>query len=111
MTISTHVLDLSSGRPAPALRVRLELAHGDVWRAVAEAVTDSDGRIASLLHVDGAAPGDYRLSFELGEYFGALGVETFFRRVVVEFIAGDAAAHYHVPLLVSPFGCTTYRGS
>jgi 5-hydroxyisourate hydrolase len=109
MTLSTHVLDTSIGRPAVGVRVRLlqRLPAGD-WGDVAEAATNADGRVAawpaSLL------AGTYRLTFAVSAYFAARGVETFYTDVTVEFVARDAG-HYHVPLLVSPFGYSTYRGS
>ncbi len=98
MSLSTHVLDTGKGRPAAGIRVRLEL-HDAGWRTVADGVTDSDGRIAGW---DTAETGVYRLVFEVdGE---------FYPEVVVTFRVTDAS-HYHVPLLLSPFGYSTYRGS
>jgi len=94
MTLSTHVLDTAAGRPAAGVRV--ELFRGD--ELVGSGETDADGRIASLA---GAEPGVYRLVFHPPS--------PFFRRVELELELGDG--HYHVPLLVSPYGCATYRGS
>jgi 5-hydroxyisourate hydrolase len=112
VTISTHVLDISAGCPAASVAVRLEREEGAVWRVVGEGTTNQDGRLSTLVAPDVLLlPGEYRLVFEIGAYFAARQVDTFYRRAVVEFVAGDPSAHYHVPLLVSPYGYTTYRGS
>ena len=110
MTISTHVLDTSTGRPAASLDVRLLRQEGASWIDVSRASTDSDGRIASLAPA-GAGAATYRLAFDAGAYFRARGAESFYGVIVVDFIVRDAAAHHHVPLLVSPYGYSTYRGS
>jgi 5-hydroxyisourate hydrolase len=105
-TISTHVLDTQRGRPAQGVRVRLEhlLADGAPVTA-GSGVTDADGRIASL--VEGPlSPGAYRLTFELHDF-----TTGFFRTVALEVHVEDTTRSYHVPLLVSPFSITTYRGS
>ena len=102
-SLSTHVLDTSQGRPAEGLRILLETADGD---RLAEGTTDADGRI-SPLGPEALAPGDYLVRFDTGGY---LGVDAFYPEVVVHFRAqGDQ--HYHVPLLLNPFGYSTYRGS
>ena len=106
MTISTHVLDAALGRPAAGVAVRLEDPSG----ATVEAVTDADGRVTSLAS-EQLATGDYRLRFDTGAYFASAGRETFYPEVVVAFTIADAAQHYHVPLLLSPFAYSTYRGS
>lgn len=111
--ITTHVLDIARGRPAAGVAVTLEL-QGDegVWEIVGRGETDADGRLKELTAAgDALAEGVYRLTFETETYFAADGVETFYPLAVVVFRARDAAAHYHVPLLVSPFGYSTYRGS
>ncbi|OLF12885.1 hydroxyisourate hydrolase [Actinophytocola xinjiangensis] len=105
MSLSTHVLDTSAGRPAPGVPVRLQARTGDGWTAVAEGRTDADGRLSGW-GVD--APGVYRLVFSTGDHFGQ---ESFYPEVVVAFRITDPAEHYHVPLLISPFGYSTYRGS
>ena len=112
MTISTHVLDTSIGKPAASVTVQLQRQSGTMWTDVSEGITDKDGRVAALWPpaAEGSA-GAYRLVFGVGEYFAARGVESFYTRVSIDFIARDAAAHYHVPLLLSPHGYTTYRGS
>ncbi len=110
--ITTHVLDTARGRPAAGVPVTLEAREGGAWRVVGRGETDADGRLRSLLPEGSApAPGDYRLTFDAGAYFAAAGAEGFYAEVVVSFFVRDAAAHYHVPLLLSPYGYTTYRGS
>ncbi len=110
--ITTHVLDTSSGAPAAGVSVVLEheSAPGQ-WTADGRGTTDADGRLRTLLEPGSLRPGAYRISFDAGAYFRARGVEAFWRTVVVEFVVGDVSRHYHVPLLVSPFGYSTYRGS
>jgi 5-hydroxyisourate hydrolase len=110
--ITTHVLDTSIGKPAAGVSVTLE-AHGSAgWKTLATAVTNADGRIRDFLPEGAAlATGTYRLRFETAAYFRARGVESFYPHVEVAFIVKDAAQHVHVPLLLSPFGYSTYRGS
>lgn len=113
MAITTHVLDTSLGRPAPNIAVTLEQldAYGQS-RVVGEARTDKDGRARELLAADvQLEPGRYRLNFDTGAYFLATQRETFYPDVTVTFEVRDATQHYHVPLLVSPYGYSTYRGS
>lgn len=108
--ITTHVLDTSRGRPAAGIAVALEIADGDLWRPLGESVTDADGRARDLLPEDAPLePGGYRLRFATGGYHGPEG--GFYPRVTVEFEVRDPAQHYHVPLLLSPYGYSTYRGS
>lgn len=103
-TISTHVLDTALGIPAAGVRVVL---HCETDGAVAgTGVTDSDGRVRDLI----ATPGTYRLQFETAAYFAASARDTFYPEISIVFTVADSA-HYHVPLLLSPFGYTTYRGS
>lgn len=111
MHISTHVLDLTRGQPAAGIAVRLERMEGDDGKPVGEGVTDQDGRIADLRGGTAMGAGSYRLTFETGAYFRAAGTESFHPRVTVEFEIRDTGRSYHVPLLLSPFGYTTYRGS
>jgi 5-hydroxyisourate hydrolase len=108
MSISTHVLDTMRGRPAAGVPVRLDRYAGDTWKPLAEAATDDDGRLGGL---PAQERGTYRLRFGTGPYFVALGVETFYPEVSVVFAVTDADQHYHVPLLIGPYGYTTYRGS
>jgi 5-hydroxyisourate hydrolase len=106
MTVSTHVLDAARGRPAAGVEVVLESAGDSAWVEVRHAVTDSDGRVAAL---GGRLPeGVYRVRFAVEDYLGG---ETFFPEVVIVFRIRDAAEHHHVPLLLSPYAYSTYRGS
>ena len=111
--ITTHVLDTSTGRPAAGIEVELELRHADKqWSLVGQGATDDDGRIRSLTAgTESIVPGIYRLVFHTGAYFARTETPTFYPHVIVVFrVAGDTV-HYHVPLLLSPFGYSTYRGS
>jgi 5-hydroxyisourate hydrolase len=104
-SLSTHVLDTSAGRPAEGVRVSLEAADGTL---VATAVTDADGRVGDL--APDLPPGDHRIRFDTGAWFAARGVAAFYPEVVVAFTVADDQ-HHHVPLLLNPFGYSTYRGS
>ncbi len=110
--ITTHVLDLTSGRPASGIKVHISAQDGIRWDDLAVGVTDLDGRVRDLLP-EGTpiGIGTYRLQFDTYDYFLAQGVKAFYPAVVVHFAVDDPAAHYHVPLLLGPFGYTTYRGS
>ena len=102
--ITTHVLDTAQGRPAAGIPVRLELREPQGWTLLGAGVTDADGRLRTLT----AGPlraGAYRLTFETRAR------SAFFPEVAITFEVADAGAHYHVPLLLSPFGYSTYRGS
>jgi 5-hydroxyisourate hydrolase len=109
--ITTHVLDTARGKPAAGVPVSLAVRTGEGWTEIAAAPTDADGRVADLLP-DGVtrAAGIYRLRFDTGAYFEAQGVPAFHPFVDVTFTV-DEGGHYHVPLLLSPWGYTTYRGS
>jgi 5-hydroxyisourate hydrolase len=110
--ITTHVLDTSTGRPASGIEVQLEVARGDQWTVAGRGRTDDDGRLRSLLPSDAPlVSGTYRLVFDTAGYFTRSGTPAFYPRVTVEFTVAGGEAHYHVPLLLSPFGYTTYRGS
>ena len=112
LDISTHVLDTSLGHPASEMSVALERQEGPQWIGIGGGLTDSDGRVRSL--VPQGAPvsaGTYRVVFETGAYFARRGVATFYPQVTVIFEAHEAQGHYHVPLLLSPYGYSTYRGS
>jgi 5-hydroxyisourate hydrolase len=102
VTVSTHVLDTARGRPAAGIGVRLEEGAGDGWREIARGETDADGRTGGWR----TRVGVHRLVFEVADLH-----EGFYPEVVVVFRIADAERHHHVPLLISPFGYTTYRGS
>jgi 5-hydroxyisourate hydrolase len=110
--ITTHVLDIARGRPAAGVPVTLESKNEGDWTLVGRGATDADGRLRDLAPSDFVlVEGAYRLTFDTGTYFEAVGTDGFYTEVVVSFVVRDAAAHYHVPLLLSPYGYTTYRGS
>jgi 5-hydroxyisourate hydrolase len=110
VTISTHVLDTARGRPAAGLAVTLRRRAADgSWAVVGRAVTDADGRVKEV-SPGPLAGGDYRLEFATGEYFNASGSTVFYPEVFVTFAAAEADGHLHVPLLLSPFGYSTYKG-
>jgi 5-hydroxyisourate hydrolase len=111
--ITTHVLDTARGVPAGGLQIVLERsAAANEWQVVGRGATDVDGRLRTLTADSGSVPpGVYRLIFDTRAYFDAQGVGTFYPWVIVTFEVTPAEAHYHVPLLLSPFGYSTYRGS
>ncbi|MCW2520902.1 MAG: hypothetical protein JWR46_3521 [Mycobacterium sp.] len=106
MSLSTHVLDAMSGRPATGVAVTLTDATD---ATLTTAVTDDDGRVAEL--GDDLAAGFYRLKFDTGSYFARLDVPTFYPEVVIAFEITEAKGKYHVPVLLSPYAYSTYRGS
>jgi 5-hydroxyisourate hydrolase len=110
--ISAHVLDTTRGRPAAALGVRLDVqeAHGE-YVHVGAALTNPDGRVGDLLSGRPLTPGTYRVVFETEAYFFASEQPVFYPKVEVLFCVADSDEHYHIPLLLSPFGYSTYRGS
>jgi len=112
--ITTHVLDTARGKPAAGIPVLLErLEAGGAWRTVWHGTTDHDGRVRDVLEFDGAVliPGVFRLHFETESYFKHINQTTFYPYVEIVFQIEDPKQHYHVPLLLSPFGYSTYRGS
>ena len=113
--ISTHVLDTSRGQPAAGVMVILERLATDgaaLTGEMSRAKTDADGRVRELLPATTSfGAGRYRLTFDTGSYFASRGVEPFYPAVVVTFIVRDPTQHFHVPLLLSPYGYSTYRGS
>ncbi len=108
-TVSTHILDTALGRPAAGVPVRLERV-ADGGTLLAEAVTGEDGRVAEFGPA-GLAPGTYRVVFDTGVYFARAGQRAFYPEVAISFLVEVAGGHYHVPLVLSPFGYATYRGS
>lgn len=110
--ITTHILDISTGVPASGVAVSLERQTADGWEIIGKGATDDDGRLKNLLNSDAVLQtGNYRLTFDTGNYFAQKHIESFYPQVTVAFTVRDAAQHYHVPLLLSPFGYSTYRGS
>ncbi len=112
ITITTHILDTARGRPAADVAVTLSARVGETWAVLARTRTGTDGRVPNMVPAQAPASpgGTYRLSFAVEEYFVAQGTTAFYPSVDVVFRPQEDG-HYHVPLLVSPFGYTTYRGS
>ena len=107
-TVSTHVLDIGLGRPAEGVGVTLTCEGA----LVASGLTDESGRVGGLgTEGESLSAGSYRLTFAVRDYFARTGREAFYREVVVQFEVGGGSEQYHVPLLLGPFGYTTYRGS
>ena len=110
--ITTHVLDTSCGRPAQGVPVTLEIEAEGGWKLIGKGTTNADGRITDLVPSQVTiAAGMYRLVFDTDKYFSNQQTESFYPQVTIIFRLADAAQHYHVPLLLSPFGYSTYRGS
>jgi 5-hydroxyisourate hydrolase len=110
MTISTHVLDTSLGRPASAVAIRLLRQQGSNWIEAFAGETDVDGRVPPLRDISADA-GSWRLTFDVGSYFHGRAIECFYTVVAIDFVLRPSDRHCHVPLLISPFGYSTYRGS
>ena len=108
--VTTHMLDAALGRPAQGVPVRLEQRAGGGWSAIAAGSTNSDGRVTDFGPADLDA-GVYRVSFDVASYFVATEQVGFYPEVAITFTLADPAAHYHIPLLLSPYAFTTYRGS
>lgn len=108
-TVSTHVLDLVRGGPAAGVAVTLERQAVDGWETVGRAVTDPDGRVRELAR--DAGPGTWRVHFDTGAWFAARGTPGFYPWITIVFTIDDAGGHYHVPVLLGPYGYSTYRGS
>ena len=109
--ITTHILNTATGKPAAGVALHLDQKAGTDWKILARGVTNQDGRVGDLLAKDTLLePGEYRMVFETAPYFEAENTATFYPLVEIRFYVRDAA-HYHIPLLLSPFGYTTYRGS
>lgn len=106
--ISTHILDTNLGKPAA--HVEVKLFHAETHELIATATTNPDGRVSDF-GIKEFAEGAYQLEFEIAPYFSSLKVKTFFPRVCIQFLIEDINQHYHIPLLISPFAYSTYRGS
>jgi len=110
--ITTHVLDISIGRPAAGVPVILEIERtGGGWKELSRGATDSDGRLRHLLEPNSLVEGTYRLTFETVQYFRSRKTEGLYPQVSIVFQVRDAKQNYHIPLLLSPYGYSTYRGS
>ena len=114
--LTTHVLDTARGKPAEGMKIDLFRIQGDDWAYLATKWTNADGRTdGPILPVDDFRPGRYELLFYAGDYFNKIGVTPeeprFLNEIPIRFGISDGTSHYHVPLLVSPFGFSTYRGS
>src|SRR5579864_1493325 len=110
--ISTHVLDLDLGKPASGISVRLDMRdESGTWRLLSSGQTDQDGRCSQLLKDEKLSPGFYRLHFDTATYFAARKIETLYPFVEVTFRVRDGESHFHIPLLLSANGYTTYRGT
>jgi 5-hydroxyisourate hydrolase len=110
--ITTHVLDTARGEPAEGVPATLSIETASGWQLVGKGTTNADGRITDLVPNDfDFVLGVYRLAFNTGKYFAARKTQSFYPKVVVVFQIDDPSQHYHVPLLLSPFGYSTYRGS
>ena len=108
--LTTHVLDISTGIPAAKIAVMLFAIDGNVRRHLATSVTNADGRTDAPL-ADVVTPGIHELTFQVAPYFAAHNVESFYDEITIRFRIDDAKRKYHVPLLLSPWGYSTYRGS
>jgi 5-hydroxyisourate hydrolase len=109
--ISTHVLDLTWGKPAVGLAVRLEGAQGEAWSPLSSQITDGSGRCDGLIARDRLQLGVYRLIFETGDYFRRQDVVSMYPEISISFRVQEEKESYHIPLLLAPNGFTTYRGS
>ncbi len=110
--ITTHVLDITRGAPAEGIAVLLELRQASGWVPIGRGTTDEKGRVTSTLTEGPVAPGTYRLTFDIGTYHRTWGVTVpFFPDVRITFNVRDTDEHFHLPLLLSPFGYSTYRGA
>jgi 5-hydroxyisourate hydrolase len=108
--LTTHILDVARGLPAPDIQVRLEKNVENDWQWISESMSDADGRARLRAPEDSFETGTYRLTFEVAPYFDSLQISAFYPFVQVVFTVHDER-HHHVPLLLSPFGYSTYRGS
>ncbi len=109
--LTTHVLDTAVGMPGKNISIRLQMPVNGAWQTIAQGITNGDGRIGDLLPAQkNLAHGNYKLVFDTGNYFASQKIKGFYPEVEIQFTVFDAA-HYHVPLLINPFGYSTYRGS
>ena len=109
--ITTHVLDTSQGRPAAGVPVILEIQKAGGWQEISKGATDADGRLRHLLEPGALGAGIYRLTFETSVYFHARKIHGLYPQITIAFQVAAPKEHYHIPLLLSPYGYSTYRGS
>jgi len=110
--LSVHILDLQSGQPTAGVNVTLEERDGQQWRTLSQGTTDTQGRVRALYPAGKQiTAGAYRIVFKTGEHYARLRQPTFFDQIPVEFKVDNTAQHYHIPLLLSPYGYSTYRGN
>lgn len=110
-SVSTHVLDIHRGKPAQGVPVTLEKKSGDAFSRIKQGTTDADGRVKELVPEGTLEAGIYRITFDTGAYFSAQNIEGFYPEASIVFTVRDPNSHYHVPLLLSAHGYSTYRGS
>ena len=110
-SITTHALDTARGTPAAGVPVTLHVHSDAGWQEAGSGVTNQDGRVSNLLAGKNLKAGKYRLTFDTAAYLAQFNVASFFPEVAILFEVQDASQHYHVPLLLSPFGYSTYRGT
>lgn len=109
--ITTHVLDTAVGLPGKNISIKLQTKRNNIWQTIAQGITNSDGRIPDLLPQDrNLKPATYKMAFDTGSYYANQNLKTFYPEVEIQFTTFDET-HYHVPLLINPFGYNTYRGS
>ncbi|VDM64159.1 unnamed protein product [Angiostrongylus costaricensis] len=110
-SISTHILDISLGRPAEGVTILAYVEEGGQWKLIGNRSTTADGRVPWVSPNVALTRANYKLQFMIGNYYQKLGIETFYPYIEVVFTITNAAQHYHVPLTLSPYGYSTYRGS
>jgi hydroxyisourate hydrolase len=109
--VTSHVLNTSLGKPGQNITIRLKQYINESWQTIAQGVTNADGRVGDLLPPNkNIMPGNYKMVFETGNYFASIDTKGFYPEVEITFTVFDDG-HYHVPLLINPFGYSTYRGS
>lgn len=109
--LTSHVLNTATGQPAANMKISLHKLQEGAWQEIAAKVTNSDGRAGHFLSQESFTEGTYKMFFDTGAYFKQLAVKGFYPYVEIVFVIEKPQDHYHIPLLISPFGYTTYRGS
>ncbi|XP_071516068.1 5-hydroxyisourate hydrolase isoform X2 [Panulirus ornatus] len=109
--LTSHVLDTATGQPAANMKISLNKFQDGEWQEVAAKVTNNDGRAGHFLTQEAFTKGTYKMFFDTGDYFKQVGTKGFYPYVEIVFVIEKPEEHYHVPLLISPYGYSTYRGS